>query len=249
MTDTNKIIVLTGGATGIGAATVKLLASKGATVYVLDLKPLSYEVANVEYLHCDVANFQEVNACVQKIVAKEKRIDSCVANAGIHLVANLEETSLDQIDQLINVNIKGVIYVLKAVLPIMKKRRQGQIVLVGSEQSLIAKRSNAVYGLTKGAIGQLTKSTAIDYADYNIKVNCVCPGTTDTPLVRQAMTQVVQANQATEEDVEQAFSSAQPMNRMGKPEEVAKVIEFLCSHETTFMTGSLVSVDGGYTAQ
>ena len=132
----------------------------------------------------------------------------------------------------------------------MREQRHGSIVLMGSDQSLIGKKKSAIYGATKGAIGQLTKSTALDYAEYGIRVNCVCPGAIDTPLCEGAIKNFT--TKYTTESVESLLQKVQekhPLNRLGKPEEVANVILFVCSNEASFITGSLISIDGGYVAQ
>lgn len=167
-------------------------------------------------------------------------------NAGIHLFANIEQTTDEQFDNVLTTNIGGTFFTLKAVLPIMKKQQYGSVVLMGSDQTFSGKASSSVYGLTKGAIGQLTKSTAIDYAPYNIRVNCFCPGTTDTPLLHKAVDVFVALTSARKEDVYRDLNKIQPMGRVGKPEEIANAVAFLLSGENSFMTGSLVSVDGGY---
>ena len=132
---------------------------------------------------------------------------------------------------------------------IMKKQGKGSIVLMGSDQSIIGKASSSAYGMTKGAIGQLTKSTAIDYATHNIRVNCICPGTVDTPLLHKAVSHYASVNSLKEEDVYAGLDTVQPLGRIARPEEIASVVAFLLSDESSFMTGSLVSADGGYVCQ
>lgn len=190
-----------------------------------------------------------VRAAVQAVVEKEKRIDMLFANAGIHLFATIEETSDEQLDNLIAINILGVYCILQTVLPVMRQQQKGSIVLMGSDQSFVGKGSSSAYGLTKGAIGQLTKSTAIDYAKHGIRVNCICPGTINTPLLHKAVTRFASLSAAKEEDVYTTLDTVQPMGRIGKPEEIARVVAFLLSDENSFMTGSLVSSDGGYVCQ
>ena len=146
-----------------------------------------------------------------------------------------------------NVNVKGVFFALQAVLPAMMKRRSGSIVITGSDQVFIGKGMSAVYGLSKAAVGQLTKSTAAEYAEYNIRCNCVCPGTVETPMVYGALDRLVQTNPGLEFDaVMTSLKTAQPIKRLGRPEEIAFVVGSVA--RATFMTGALVPVDGGYTA-
>ncbi len=242
-----KIAVVTGGTTGIGESVCKKLKDKGALVYNLDIAESNSEGMN--FIKCDVGNLKEQQEAIQYILQKEGKIDFLFANAGIHLFANIEDTSYDDFEKIISTNIKGVYYSVKEIIPIMKNQNYGNIVLMGSDQSLIGKGSSSVYGMTKGAIGQLTKSTAIDYAQFNIRVNCICPGTIETPLLDKAV-QVFKKNSGlSENEIIQSLKEAQPIQRIAKPSEIANVVCFLLSDESSFMTGSLVSADGGYTCQ
>jgi NAD(P)-dependent dehydrogenase (short-subunit alcohol dehydrogenase family) len=243
----NKIAVITGASSGIGKATRQLLMEKGAVVYNLDL--FNDDSNDALYISCDVSNYNSVKDAVKKIFNKHNRIDLLFANAGLHKVGNIEETSIDDFEKILSVNLKGVFYVLKEILPAMKANGKGNIVLMGSDQSIVGKGKSSVYGLTKGAIGQLTKSTAIDYADYNIRVNCICPGTIDTPLLAKAIEGFSSITNLSHDDILHSLESAQPIKRIAKPLEIANVVRFLLSDESSFITGSLISADGGYTCQ
>ena len=245
---TNKVAVITGAATGIGKATKDLLRDKGCIVYNLDLAMAEDETAGY-YIQCDVRNRQQIKEAVKSVYAKEQRIDMLFANAGIHLFANIEQTTDEQFDNIVGTNIAGTFFTLKAVVSIMKQQRYGSIVLMGSDQTFAGKASSSIYGMTKGAIGQLAKSTAIDYAPYNIRVNCICPGTIDTPLLHKAVDVYVSLTSTKKEDVYRDLDKIQPLGRIGKPGEIANAVAFLLSDENSFMTGSLVSVDGGYVCQ
>jgi NAD(P)-dependent dehydrogenase (short-subunit alcohol dehydrogenase family) len=223
------------------------LLEKGAVVYNLDL---FNEDSNDEfYINCDVSDYNSVKESVKKIYNKHGRIDLLFANAGVHKVGNIEETSIDDFEKVLSVNLKGVFYLLKEILPIMKAQGKGNIVLMGSDQSIVGKGKSAVYGLTKGAIGQLTKSTAIDYAEHNIRVNCVCPGTIETPLLNNAVDGFSRMTNVEKGAILESLKNAQPINRIAQPYEIANVVCFLLSDDSSFMTGSLCSVDGGYTCQ
>jgi len=243
----NEIAIITGATTGIGKATREMLNKKGCIVYNLDINQPPED--SEHFISCDVRNRHEIKHAVEVVYYKEKRIDVLFANAGIHLFANMEETSDEQFDNVIDTNIVGTFFTVKALLPFMKMQRCGSIVLMGSDQSFIGKAESSVYGMTKGAIAQLAKSTAIDYAPYNIRVNCICPGTVDTPLLHKAVDRYSSLNSAEKSDVYEKLNTIQPLGRVGKAEEIAAVVVFLLSDENSFMMGSLVSVDGGYVCQ
>ncbi|MCP4393958.1 MAG: SDR family oxidoreductase [Alphaproteobacteria bacterium] len=243
----NKVAIVTGGTTGIGKETCTKLSREGAIVYNLDINEIKNNKIN--FIKCDVSSYTEIQNAVQKICKKEKKINLLFANAGIHLFANIEETSIEEFERILSVNAKGVFYILKEVIPIMKKQKEGNIILMGSDQSIIGKGRSSIYGMTKGAIAQLTKSTAIDYAEYNIKINCICPGTIETPLLNKAVEDFNNSTGINKEKILKLLKEAQPIKRIAEPLEVANVVCFLLSDENSFMTGSLVSVDGGYTSQ
>ncbi len=242
-----KVTVITGASSGIGKATLELLRSEGSIVYNLDNKqPAS---SDPFFILCDVSNRTDIEKAIQSVYEKEKRIDFLFANAGMHLFATLEETSYEQMESLVSINLLGTFYLLKAVIPIMKEQQKGSIVLMGSDQALVGKASSSVYGMTKGAVGQLTKSTAIDYAPFNIRVNCICPGTIQSPLLDRAVQQFVAKTGQETAAVYSSLDTVQPMGRIGQPEEIAKAVRFLLSDDSSFATGSLLAVDGGYTCQ
>jgi NAD(P)-dependent dehydrogenase (short-subunit alcohol dehydrogenase family) len=243
----NKIVIITGGTTGIGKATRELLHNNGCIVYNLDIN--DHKDGHGIFIKCDVRDRKQIRNAVQQVFSTEKRIDMLFANAGVHLFANMEETSDEQLDDLVSLNILGTFCTVQAVVPIMKLQKKGSIVIMGSDQSFVGKGSSSVYGMTKGAVGQLAKSTAIDYAPYNVRVNCICPGTIDTPLLHKAVDRFATISSKPKEEVLESLNTIQPLGRVGKPEEIAAVVAFLLSDENSFMTGSLVSADGGYVCQ
>ncbi|MDQ8039252.1 MAG: SDR family oxidoreductase [Rickettsiella sp.] len=246
----NKTIIITGGSSGIGATTAQLFSQQGATVCVLDKKNLAYPSSKrIIYYPCDVADSKQVKTTIETIHDKIPTIDYLFCNAGVHLFATIEESSLGAMNYVIASNLFGTIYCLQQVLPIMKKQRHGSIVLMASDQAFIAKEQCAIYGASKAAIAQLAKSTALDYAAYNIRVNCVCPGTIDTPMYQKVIEQFQERTQLSEQTIKSNVADRLPLKRVGKPEEVAQVVEFLCSDAASFMTGTLVNIDGGYTIQ
>jgi NAD(P)-dependent dehydrogenase (short-subunit alcohol dehydrogenase family) len=246
-----KRIVITGGTTGIGRSTAELFLEKGYLVYSLDIKR-SESLSSDRYLQylCDVSNIGELQSTCEKILEHARgEIDVLFCNAGIHHFGNIEQTSVEVYERVVNTNIRGTFFTLQFLLPSMKKQQSGSIILMGSDQSFVGKNESAVYGLTKGAIGQLTKSTALDCAPFNIRVNCVCPGTIETPLYHNAVKTYCDANNIDPNDVYEGLRTAQPIPRVGSPIEVANVVAFLASEQASFMTGSLVPIDGGYIAK
>jgi NAD(P)-dependent dehydrogenase (short-subunit alcohol dehydrogenase family) len=242
------VAVITGGSTGIGHATKLLLRERGCTVYNLDREESSDDPL-AHFIRCDMRDRSAIRSAIAQVQQQEGHIDALFANAGKHHVATLETTEDAVFDELVEVNIRGVFVTLQAVIPIMKARGRGSIVIMGSDQCFVGKGASAVYGMTKGAVGQLTKSTAIDLAPYNIRVNCICPGSIDTPLLHRAVDQFTRATGKSRSEVMSMVEHAQPIARLGRPEEIANAVAFMLSDEASFMTGALMSVDGGYAAQ
>lgn len=246
----NKTIIITGGSSGIGAATARLFSQKGATVYVLDNKKLAYQASeNIVYFPCDVSNTQQVKVAVETIHQKSPHLDFLFCNAGVHLFATVEDSSLKAMHEVMNTNLFGTIYCLQQILPIMREQKFGSIVLMASEQAFIAKEECAIYGASKAAIAQLAKSTALDYAKYGLRINCVCPGTIDTPMYQSVIQKFQEKTGLSEQVIRVDVAKRLPLKRVGKPEEIAQVVSFLCSDASSFMTGALVNIDGGYTIQ
>lgn len=246
-----KIAIVTGGASGIGLATAIRFAEAGTVVYVLDIQVMPKGLhANIHGVECDVRRYDVVSRAVESVFAKHGRIDVLFANAGIHFYGTLEETTEVDFDHMLSVNVKGVFHALKSVLPIMKSQRSGAVVLMGSDQSLVGKVNSFAYGAAKGAIAQMTKSLAIDCGPYNIRVNCVCPGAIETPLYRRALGSYSEKyTDLSVPQLEKSIADKYLLKRIGQPKEVANVVTFLCSEEASFITGAILPIDGGLTAQ
>jgi NAD(P)-dependent dehydrogenase (short-subunit alcohol dehydrogenase family) len=240
-----KVALVVGGASGMGNAVVRQLIAEGCRTHVLDIT----QTADGVFQRCDVQDYEQVRRCVQNVVDQEGRIDLLFVAAGVHLFAGIEETSIEEFERVLSINLKGPFYVLKEVLPVMRKQHYGNVVLMGSDQVFIGKGSSTVYGMSKAALGQLTKSSAIDYAPYNVRVNCICPGTIDTPMLAPSIERFHQMSGMPVEDIHATLRTAQPIQRLGTPEEIGRAVLFLLSDDCPFMTGALLSADGGYTAQ
>jgi len=248
MSFNNKVIVITGASSGIGLAAALLFANKGAFVFNLDIIEPSYFHKKVLWLKCNVSDISDVQSSFAIIRTHTKRIDYLFANAGIYSEAPLIEMSSTTIDEIINVNIRGVINVLRITLPIMKAQKNGSVVLMGSDLSFVGRKNSSIYGATKGAIGQLTKSLSIECASVGIRVNCVCPGAIMTPLTKKAIKLEACEKKESASVIYKEIEKQIPLKRFGTSEEVAHVVAFLCSEKASYITGNLVSIDGGVVA-
>ncbi|MDP2566038.1 SDR family NAD(P)-dependent oxidoreductase [Pseudoalteromonas marina] len=241
----SKVAIVTGGTKGIGLAVVKRLLTNGYEVHNLDITPSDVGV----FHHCDVSDVEAVRRSINTIHEQSQRIDVLVSNAGKHLSANIESTDEQTLDALFALNVKGAYAAVQSVLPTMKANNAGSIILIASDQALIAKQNSFAYNLTKHALASMAKTTALDYARFNIRANAVCPGTIETPLFHNAIDAYCDKSGANKADIVAEEASLQPLNRLGQADEVAALVSFLASDDASFITGSLQSIDGGYTAQ
>jgi len=241
----SKVAVVTGGTKGIGLAVVKRFLSNGYKVHNLDIEPSETGI----FHQCDVSDVSAVQSCINAICEQSKRIDVLVSNAGKHLSANIESTDEQTLDALFALNVKGAYGAVQSVLPSMKAQNSGAIILVASDQAIIGKQNSFAYNLTKHALASMAKTTALDYASFNIRVNAVCPGTIETPLFHNAIDAYCANSGANKAEIVAEEASLQPLNRLGQADEVAALVSFLASDDASFITGSLQSIDGGYTAQ
>ncbi|WP_286237129.1 SDR family NAD(P)-dependent oxidoreductase [Neptuniibacter halophilus] len=241
----NKVCIVTGGSAGIGAAVVERLLREGYQVFNFDLAPSG----EGEFVACDMADRGQVEQAVAEVVQRCGRIDAVVSNAGIHFSGTLENTTEADLDRVFSINVKGAYYLLQATLPTMRAQRSGSVVLLGSDQSLIGKSNSFAYNLSKAALASMARTTALDYAEYGIRANAVCPGTIETPLYHQAVQRYCDRSGADKAEVDREEAALQPLGRLGQPEEVAALIALLVGDEARFITGSLQVIDGGYTAR
>ncbi len=239
-----KVAIVTGGASGIGLATVKKLLGENAFVAMADLSDNVFSLANslgdkCIGIKCDVSKEEDVKKCVEKVVEKFGRIDYLVANAGIGGGANKpHEVDVDEWNKVVAVNQTGIFLMNKYVIPEMLKVGGGAIVNTSSMYGLVGSTTSFAYSATKGAIIQMTRSLALTYARDNIRVNAIAPGYVDTPILAMV-----------NDDVKQIMANQLPVGRLGKDVEIANLISYLLSDNASFITGAVVPIDGGYTAQ
>lgn len=234
----NKTVVITGGAKGIGAACAKLFHEGGANVCVLDLK--EPELGNDWYYQsCDVSKEKDVQHAFSSIKSKYGQVDCLINNAGIQTYGTVTETTEADWDLVFNVNLKGAFLCAKSAIPLMLPQKKGVIINVASVQAFLSQQRVAGYTSAKSAMLGLTRSIAIDYAPY-IRCVAVCPGTIDTPMLRDAFALSPDPDEVMQECVDMHL-----LQRIGQPQEVAELITFLCEDKASFITGEAIRIDGG----
>lgn len=240
-----KVAIITGAGSGIGRATAFKLASMGAAIAIADISAVSGEKTAEEIQKrgsqaiaqkVDVTKKAEVDAFAGAVQEKFGRIDILVNNAGWTLTQSFLEESEDYWEKIIAINLKGVIFCSRAVLDAMITNKGGKIVSVSSDAGRVGTMGETVYAAAKGGVIAFTKSLAREVARYNITANCVCPGLTDTPLLALQSQKIIEA-----------MKKAIPLQRVGKPEEVADAIAFFCSPASDYITGQVLSASGGIT--
>jgi len=248
----NKVALVTGAASGIGAAIAETFASAKAFVYVTDRDEkggatttarIRSQGGQAEFISLDVAREEECAKTAQHVQQNHGRLDILVNNAGIGHVGTLLQTTGADLDRLYGVNVRGVFNVTKAFLPAMVARKQGVIVNLASIGGVVGVRDRLAYCTTKFAVVGLTKSMALDHALDGIRVNCICPGRVETPFVAARLKEYPDPQKAYQE-----MAATQAIGRMGKPEEIAAAALYLASDESSFITGTAFLIDGGWSA-
>lgn len=242
----NKVVIVTGGASGIGEESVYAFANEGAKVVVADFAERGQDVVNgltekgkeALFVKTDVTNEEEVKQLIAKTVATFGRLDIMFANAGIADDAPAVDLSYDRWKRTIDINLSGVFLSDKYAIEQFQKQGDGGVIVnTGSIHSFVALPSTTAYASAKGGVRLLTQNLCTAYAKENIRVNAVCPGYVETPLLKNLG-----------EEQKASLAALHPQGRLGKPEEVAKAVLFLASDDASFVNGTTLLVDGGYTA-
>jgi NAD(P)-dependent dehydrogenase (short-subunit alcohol dehydrogenase family) len=245
----NRVALVTGAASGIARATAQRFAREGAIVIVADgnvsgaqetVNLIHTEGGSASFVQLDVSQAEQVNRVVEAVVSQHGKVDILFNGAAILFYGTVLETAEDAWNRMLSINLTGTYLCCRAVLPHMVQQGRGSIVNIASTVGAHDACARAVaYVTSKGGVHMLSRAMAIDHAKQGIRVNVICPGPTDTPMLRKAMTP---------EQLD-AFAKTFPMGRLGLPEEIASAALFLASDDASFVTGSVLYVDGGQTAE
>jgi NAD(P)-dependent dehydrogenase (short-subunit alcohol dehydrogenase family) len=239
-----KVALVTGGASGIGERTCRAFSQAGASVIVADIdtakaEALAAELPGSRAIHCDITSEESVKHVFQQI----PHLDLLINNAGIGLVGGVTETEVSDFEKIFKVNVTGMFLVTKHAVPLLIASH-GSMVNIGSVAGLIGVRRRFGYCASKGAVVAMTRQLAVDYPT-EFRVNCICPGTVDTPFVEGYLEKY---HKHEKDKVRGELNQRQPIGRLGKPDEIAHLALYLCSQEAAFVNGSIISIDGGWTA-
>lgn len=240
----DKVAVITGGASGIGAATARLFVQEGAKVVLVDLNEekgkafeaeLKAQNADALFVKANITSEEEVQNIFKETIAAFGKVDVVFNNAGIGRVTPTENLEYAEWRNTVNVDLDGVFLVAREAIREMLKSGGGTIVNTASMYGWVGSPGSAAYNAAKGGVINLTRSLALEYATRNIRVNALAPGFIDTPIIP--------------EESKEVLKTMTPMQRLGESEEMAKAVLFMASDDSSFMTGNVLTVDGGYTAQ
>jgi meso-butanediol dehydrogenase/(S,S)-butanediol dehydrogenase/diacetyl reductase len=248
MTFEGKVAIVTGAASGMGAATAREFAATGGQVVIVDRNgPLAAQVANEINVGVpvvgDVSDTSFCETAVETALERHGRLDVLVNAAGVIVRADALNTSDEQWQRIMDVNVKGVFLMSRAAVPHMKRLGQGAIVNFGSIWGTVGATGAVAYCASKGAVHQITRAMALDYVKDGIRVNAVCPGEVNTPMLASERTEPVTA------ELMERLAATVPLGRLAEPVEIARVVLFLASNASSYITGALVTVDAGYTAR
>jgi meso-butanediol dehydrogenase / (S,S)-butanediol dehydrogenase / diacetyl reductase len=248
-----KTAIVTGAATGIGKASSLLFAQEGAFLVLADLDEIKGHQVTSEisaaggkaiFVPTDVSKADEVQYLVQEAVRVQGKVDVLFNNAAINFFGSVTDTPEEEWDRVIGVNVRSVFLGCKYTIPFMKDNGGGSIINTASVAGIVGLKNLAAYTASKGAVMQLTKNVALDYASFGIRINALCPGVTATE-----MTLKVIADSPDPDATRRRYDTGRPMGRIGEPNEIAQAALFLASDESTYITGTSLVVDGGYCAE
>lgn len=236
-----KTVIVTGAAKGIGASCAKLFYQSGANVALFDIAADESGITDSRwfYSNCDVSSEAQINEALGQVYKRFGSINILVNNAGIQRYGSVTETSLEEWDEVFNINLKSMFLCAKYSLPYMRKGKGGVIINVASVQAFLSQKKVAAYTTAKSAVLGLTRSIAVDYAPV-VRCVAVCPGTIDTPMLRDAIALSPDPAEVMQECIDMHLTK-----HIGKPEEVAELIVFLCDTKASFITGQAFRIDGG----
>jgi len=249
----NKVAVVTGAGAGIGQAVAKAFATEGASVIIVDVneepaketqQQIQDDGGKAHVVIADVSSNADAQHIATEAVAVFGGVDYLVSSAGIQTYGTVVDTDEDTWDRTIDINLKGIYLVSKYCIPEMIKRKGGAIVNVASVQGLASQKAVVAYSASKGGVIAMTRTMALDHSSDNIRVNSICPGSVDTPMLRTSAT-IFSPDNPTE--ALNDWGQLHALGRIGQPDEIAKVVLFLVSDEASFMTGATVVADGGLT--
>ena len=245
----NKVAIVTGGAKGIGLASAECMLRQGAQVMIVDwgrdaayaaVESLTTLSKSIDSVVADISKAADVEKAIKATVDRFGGVDVLVNNAGIQTFGDPVTTTEEVWDKTMNVNLKGHWLMSKYAIPEMLKRGKGSIVNVSSVQGLASQKNVVAYSTSKHAMIGLTRSMAVDMASRNVRVNCVCPGTVNTPMIQS----IIELD-SDPDKLKKVLDKMHPLGRIAQPSEIGEVIAFLASERASFMTGSIVVVDGG----
>jgi meso-butanediol dehydrogenase/(S,S)-butanediol dehydrogenase/diacetyl reductase len=254
----DKITILTGAGSGIGRATAILFAGEGAIVYASDIDEAGLKETlslvkegkeNVHITKVDVTKYNDVRQHVDEVAKKHGRIDCLIVNAGVVRVGQVEDFPEEDYDVLLNVNLKGLFFTCKAAIPYFKKQKSGNIITLASVAAHIGQNNHANYCSTKHGVLGFTKALALDMAPYNVRVNSVSPGATDTPMLRTDVGKEAVQRGVSFEQIRKEFEEQGVLTRWADPMEIATGILFLATSDASYMTGADLRIDGGWTTR